>query len=205
RRRAVFSMHLTSPPQVFHGVVSEVALIGHVRRGGELRATYRLRLVPRLWLMTKKRRSRVFQNKSVDEVVKAVLEENHVPALWLLQRQLPKRDYCVQFGETDEELVRRLLAAAGIFFFFLQPPPLLPDEGDQIMAVVDDVLGAAGGPSITGEVMVVGDDAMAYHALGELPPGLETLLRSGLAQLDRLSGGVVGEVAHAAEAIGGLV
>lgn len=201
--RATFSMHLTSPSQVHYGIIAEVTLIDAEIADRPV-ARYGVRLVPRLWLLTQRRRSRVFQDRTVREIVQMVLAETGLPAVWLLQHEVPKRPYCTQFEETDEAFVRRLTAEAGIFFFFLHPPAP-PDEMGGALSAVDSVLGAAGGPSITGEVIVFADDPLAYHALGELPSGLEALLRAGLSEIGRAAGGMVGEVAGAASMAASVV
>jgi len=211
-RHAAFRIDLEPTPRTFHGVIAEVSLEDVTRSGGEAFAEYRLRLVPRLALLTQRHRSRVFQGRSVREVVQIVLGEGRIPALWMLERELPRRDYITQFEETDEAFVRRLTAEAGVFFFFLQPP-VPPEVVSQIAAIADaagGVIGAATGggfelPSITGEVMVFADAAFAYQGIGELPAALEQLVRTGLAELNQLTGGAVGTATEVVGAAAPLV
>lgn len=203
-RQARFTVLLASPPQVFHGIVRSVSLVGYGRVGDATMATYAITLAPRFWLLEKKRRSRVFQQLRVDQVAKEVLDEARIPSLWLLQHTLPVREYCTQYEETDADFVKRLMAEVGVMFFFLHPS-LLPTELAALGGVLDGVLGAAGGPAVTGEVMVFADDTLAYHGLGELPSALETLLRTGLGELGRQTGGVAGQVAGAVGAAADVV
>ncbi|MFO0548357.1 MAG: type VI secretion system tip protein TssI/VgrG [Polyangiaceae bacterium] len=190
-RRATLVMHLAERPEVIHGVIHAVALVGHSGTESEPRATYSIELGPRLWLLKKRRRSRVFQNKRVDEIVKAVLESAHIPMLWTLQGELPVREYCTQYEETDEEFVRRILAEAGILFYFLQPalPPALAEAASLVetllgalraIPALGDLLGSLGVGSITGEVMLFADDPTAYYGIGDLPEGLEGLIQAAL-------------------------
>src|SRR5690606_15634825 len=114
------------------------------------------------WLMSRRRNSRVFQNRSVDEIVRAVLAEHQIPSHWVLDGHHPPREYCTQYEETDRELMTRLLAEAGIFFFFKQPDGVVGEiverlDGD-VMAVVGGAVDALGGA-----VNAVGD---AAHAVG---------------------------------------
>jgi len=98
----------------FHGWVDEVRDLGP-RHG---RNEYRIRLVPTLRQLGHIHRSRFFQNLSVPDIVKKVLGAGHVDHRLALSGSYPKREYCVQYRESDLDFVRRLLEAEGIFFFF---------------------------------------------------------------------------------------
>lgn len=75
---------------------------------------------PWLWFATRSRDSRVFQNKSVKDVVSDVLTPYSTDFVWrLLAPALYKSmEYCVQYDETDFDFVSRLLEEAGIYYFF---------------------------------------------------------------------------------------
>ncbi len=136
-RRACLMMRAgASGPRFVRGVVASVA--GHSAVHGR-RAIYRLRLVPALWLLKKRTTSRIFQDKTVPEIVTAVLDEAAIPrALRLLDQHRP-RTYCMQYRETDLEFVERLLAEEGIFYTF--------DHG---------------GPDGDAEIVSFGDSAHVY-------------------------------------------
>jgi type VI secretion system secreted protein VgrG len=80
------------------------------------RVLFRLRLVPRLWLLRLKRRSRIFQSMRVEDIVTAVLADSRVDSRWLQVRANPIREYCTQYEETDYDFVRRLLSEIGAVF-----------------------------------------------------------------------------------------
>jgi type VI secretion system secreted protein VgrG len=101
-----------------NGWIDEVRDLG--RRHG--RPEYRIRLVPLLRQVGHIRRSRIFQNLSVPDIVQKVLKAGHVDHRLALSGSYPKRDYCVQYRESDLDFVRRLLEAEGIFFFFEHSP-----------------------------------------------------------------------------------
>lgn len=89
----------------------------------EQRAFYRLRLRPWLWLATLSQDSRIFQDCSIVEISKAIL--NKYPYLYELRlggpgfgRQYPKRDYQRQFWESDWEFLDRLWQEWGISFHY---------------------------------------------------------------------------------------
>jgi type VI secretion system secreted protein VgrG len=143
-RPASFSWHLPHARRTFHGLIDAVRVDGSPLDGDP--SIYRFVLVSSLALLAHRRRSRIFQNLTADEVVDAILGEWRLTRRWLLKRRPVKRDYCVQYGESDLAFVQRLLAEEGIFFFFEQP--------------VD-------GGEASAEVLVFSDDVACYPALGD--------------------------------------
>ncbi|RJS19215.1 type VI secretion system tip protein VgrG [Corallococcus sp. H22C18031201] len=101
-------------PRHVHGMVSTVEALGH--RGGRWR--YRARVVPTLWRLTQVSRSRIFQNKSVPDILKAVLDAAKVEARVALQGSYVAREYCTQYRESDFAFLSRLMEWEGIFYFF---------------------------------------------------------------------------------------
>lgn len=77
-------------------------------------------LRPWLWFATRTRNSKVFQKKSVKEIVTDVLQPYSTDSKWELASasDYPKLDYCVQYDESDFDFVSRLLERAGINYFF---------------------------------------------------------------------------------------
>jgi type VI secretion system secreted protein VgrG len=87
---------------------------------------FSLEIVPRLWLLTRRARSRVFyqphDKNTVPEIVKAVLKEHGIDdsnSSFKLQGTFEPREYCVQYRETDFNFVSRLLEEEGIYYFFV--------------------------------------------------------------------------------------
>ena len=120
-----------SAPRFVRGVVAEVAAQSAVHGR---RAVYRLRVVPALSLLKMQTASRVFQEKTVPEIVAAVLDEAGITyALRLLGKYRP-RTYCVQQRETDFAFVERLLAEEGIFYTFDHGGP---DAESEIVSLSD--------------------------------------------------------------------
>ena len=78
--------------------------------------TYQLDVVPKFWLATRKAQSRIFQQMSVPDILKKVLDG--IDTAFELQGTFEKRDYCVQYRETDFNFACRLMEEEGIFFFF---------------------------------------------------------------------------------------
>ncbi len=80
--------------------------------------SHRIRLVPRLALLRYSRRRRIFQDKTVPQIVGAVLDEAGVDHRSSLAGAHGQRAYTVQHHESDLDFVSRLLEAEGIFYRF---------------------------------------------------------------------------------------
>ena len=89
---------------------------GDVTRSGY--RLFRLKVVPSFWVLGRTSDYKVFQDKTAVDIVTSILKEHAVPFEQKLSAQYPRREYCVQFGETDLAFVERLLAEEGIFYYF---------------------------------------------------------------------------------------
>jgi len=81
--------------------------------------SYRARIVPALWLLTLNANCRIFQNKSVIDILKAVFQQYGLSIRVDAQGSYPSLDYCTQYRETDFQFVSRLMEQNGIFYFFV--------------------------------------------------------------------------------------
>ncbi|RKH40295.1 type VI secretion system tip protein VgrG, partial [Corallococcus llansteffanensis] len=100
----------------FHGVVARID-----RRDegtGPQRRRYGVTVVPRLWTLRHTRRSRIFQELTVPQIVHKVLDQGQVEHRLALSGSYRKRDYCVQYRESDLDFISRLLEEEGIFYLF---------------------------------------------------------------------------------------
>src|SRR5579872_5409232 len=106
------------PPRFFNGVVSRFALAGWT--GENFR--YRAKLRPWLWVLSRSSNSRIFQNKTVVDVLKKIFDEHgfsgDVDMGGLDQGSYKPVDYLVQYHETDFNFVSRLMEQAGIYYWF---------------------------------------------------------------------------------------
>jgi len=78
--------------------------------------TYHLEIVPQAWFLTRRAQSRIFQHKSVPDILKTVLEG--IDTAVEIQGTFKPRDYCVQYRETDYNFAARLMEEEGIYYFF---------------------------------------------------------------------------------------
>ncbi|HEY0061210.1 MAG TPA: type VI secretion system tip protein TssI/VgrG [Telluria sp.] len=82
-------------------------------------ALYAIELRPWLWWLTLSSDNRIFQAKSVPDIVEAVFAAGGYQDYQLqLSGSYAAREYCVQYAETDFAFVSRLLEEEGIFYFF---------------------------------------------------------------------------------------
>ncbi len=77
---------------------------------------YHALVVPRVWLLTQVSQSRIFQQKSVPDILKEVFKGFEVT--WEIQGTFEPRNYCVQYGETDFNFASRLMEEEGIYYYF---------------------------------------------------------------------------------------
>lgn len=80
---------------------------------------YNLTIVPAFARFALRHNSRIFQHKSVIDILEEMLKEFRITNYYLrITNQHEKRDYCVQYRETDLEFLHRILAEEGIAYFF---------------------------------------------------------------------------------------
>jgi type VI secretion system secreted protein VgrG len=104
-----------SAKRFFHGIVAEFAF--HEYR--EEYAHYRAVLRPWLWFLTNRSDNRIFQKKSVVEIIEEVFKPyTNAKVEKRLKKSYPPREYCVQYRESDLNFVQRLMEHEGIFYHF---------------------------------------------------------------------------------------
>ena len=77
---------------------------------------YYMTIVPHVWLLTQNFQSRIFQQKSVPDILKEVFTGFEVA--WEIQGNFAPRNYCVQYRETDFDFASRLMEEEGIYYYF---------------------------------------------------------------------------------------
>jgi type VI secretion system secreted protein VgrG len=99
-------------PRFFSGICNHLAECGR----DDVFTVYRMQVVPKFWLLTKRAQSRIFQHISVPEILKKVLEGLDVA--FEIQGKFEPRDFCVQYRESDYNFACRLMEEEGIYYFF---------------------------------------------------------------------------------------
>ena len=83
--------------------------------------TYQIEIVPQVWLLSYSCDMRIFQEKTVEQIIKQVLQDAKLSLdgyEFSLQSSYEKRKYCVQYQESDLDFVSRLLEEEGIHYYF---------------------------------------------------------------------------------------
>ena len=117
----------------FHGLVTSI------RHQGAQNNSYLYRVVlrPWLWFLTRSSHCRIFQNKSVPDILQAVLSDYQSLGAFKLDLtdtgRYQKRDYCVQYRESDFDFVSRLMEDEGMFYFFQH------EENKHTLIIGDDI------------------------------------------------------------------
>jgi len=124
---------------------------------------YRAVLVPRLWLLSMSQQNQIYQDKSVPEIVEEELKgsKDKGPAGLAaanlttkdfelrLTRKYQKREYVVQYRESDLNFISRLMEHEGIFYFFEHD-----DEKEKIIITDDNIHFSA----------IAGETTIPYHS-----------------------------------------
>jgi len=80
---------------------------------------YSITLRPWLWLATQNNHCRIFQQQTVVDIIKALLADYPYSSTWRLNPQdYPRREYQVQYQESDYQFIQRLCAEFGIYWHF---------------------------------------------------------------------------------------
>lgn len=114
----------------FHGIVRDVELLDTV---DDDIATYVAIVVPRLWLLTVSTVSRVFQGMSVPDMARSILTRYGFGEhdFELRVGNVAKREFCVQYEESDLDFLQRWFEHEGLYFWFEQ------GEGGEKLVVAD--------------------------------------------------------------------
>ncbi|MGE3804385.1 MAG: type VI secretion system Vgr family protein [Gemmataceae bacterium] len=118
----------------FHGIISKLTRGPHVH-GANPHVRYRAEMVPRAWLLSKRVRSRTFQDHTVPQILEEVLHSLPGLQVRLLLNDSPAgtltRPFCVQYRESDFAFVSRLMEEEGLCYHFRH------EEGHDVLVVSD--------------------------------------------------------------------
>jgi type VI secretion system secreted protein VgrG len=130
----------TGTKRYFNGIVRAIEGTG----GDTYFNSYRLWVVPMLWLLSLNRQTRVFQDLSVLEIARKILEPYSIVPQLQIQSSYPVLEYCTQYRETDLHFLQRILQQQGIFFYFTH-------------SISDHLLVLSDSSQLSGECEIVSD------------------------------------------------
>jgi len=102
---------------------------------------YTIVVAPKLWMLTQRRGCRIFQQKSVHDILTTVLTGFDTD--FKLQGTYEPREFCVQYNETDFDFASRLMEEEGIAYYFKFA------EGSHTMVLMDTPTGHQDVPGAT--------------------------------------------------------
>ncbi|PHN27113.1 type VI secretion system tip protein VgrG [Pseudomonas sp. ICMP 460] len=107
-----------------HGIHGQVYRVAQGDSGKRL-TRYQITLVPQLAYLQHSTHQRIFQKKTVPQIVALVLQAQGMQSdgfTFQLSGAYPEREYCVQFGETDLAFIQRLCVESGMHYHFQHSP-----------------------------------------------------------------------------------
>lgn len=129
-----------------HGIVNRFEVTGQ----GRALTYYSARVVPRLWLLTRRHQSRIFQDQATPDILQKVFKEGGLSTDEFkisLKRSYKPRKYCVQYRESDMDFASRLMEEEGIFYFFEHT------EDGHLLRIGDDA---------SAHVAIAGEPTLSY-------------------------------------------
>ncbi|HIF6626648.1 TPA: type VI secretion system Vgr family protein [Serratia marcescens] len=118
-----------TPPRYLSGIVTRVEVNG--RDKNDNYDGYTITVNPSLWYLSKNRDFRIWQEKSVPDIVMTVLQERGIAFINRLSWDYRCWEYCVQYHESDLDFIHRLLEHEGIYYYFVH------GEGSHTLVLID--------------------------------------------------------------------
>lgn len=95
--------------------------------------SYLATAVPWLWFLSLNQDSRIFQGKTVLQVLEDIFQLYPLANFEIkCMKQYPENDYCVQYQESDLAFINRLMQEYGIFYYFTH------EAGKHTLVINDD-------------------------------------------------------------------
>ncbi|TDT52410.1 type VI secretion system secreted protein VgrG [Enterobacter sp. AG5470] len=163
-------------PRYLNGKITRVS-VSPLELSGTRYAAYTLTVESDLWPMKRDRNMRIFQGKTVPEIVKEIFNDFRVNIDNQLTENYRVWEYCVQYQECSLDFVSRLMEQEGISYYFNHSASnhtlVLTDPGSQYQPV--------NGYEVipyhqTGAGGITGEEGISQWALEDsITPGLYSL------------------------------
>ena len=155
-KKALFGLKNETGIHFLHGIVCRFSLAEQARNFTVYHAT----VVPKAWRLLHRHDCRIFQNKSVKEIVQEILQKAGVDNTFRVKGNQPlqKREFCVQYRESDWNFICRLLEEEGFFYYFEH------EQGKHTLHIGND---------LHLHPKIPGNDTLAFHMPEAQAPGAE--------------------------------
>ena len=128
---ALLTIQMPKGKRYINGVVSQFEQSG---RNGKW-TLYQAEIVPVFWTLSQRYNCRIFQGKTIKEIIEQVVDDGKIPSDQLdfsLKEDSLRREYCVQYRESDLAFITRLMEQYGYYYFFKH------EANNHVMVVGDD-------------------------------------------------------------------
>lgn len=129
---AAIRIELDNTTRYINGIVSR---FGHTGTIGPGRMNhFVMTIVPSMWFLSRTSTCRIFQNMSVPDIIKQVLNDYGTTDISItLKGTFKPREYVVQYRESALDFISRLMEEEGIYYYFAH------ESGKHTMVIVDDL------------------------------------------------------------------
>ena len=99
-----------------HGIIADF----QQRETQRFCTIYQATLVPAVWRLLQRQDCRIFQKQDALAIVSSILKKANIDHKFQTKgnKKLAKRDYCVQYRESDWAFISRLLEEEGLYYYF---------------------------------------------------------------------------------------
>ncbi|CAI0702456.1 type VI secretion system Vgr family protein [Serratia fonticola] len=105
------------PSRYLNGYITRMTLVGR-ESSGERYYIYRATVQPGLWYLTQNRDFRIWQEKTVPEIISSILADYQIQLESKLTWNYRQWGFCVQYQESDFNFISRLMEHEGIYYYF---------------------------------------------------------------------------------------
>ena len=144
----------------FHGMVRAVTVTGKPLRGY---FRYQFAIVPRLWFLNQTIDCRIFQAKSVGDIITTICGEGSQTLTLRIYGSQTPLPYVTQYNESKLRFISRLMEQAGYYYFFDH------SNSDHTLIVTDQTQAFPASPKPLMYVIHEGDNSDVFSEWRALP------------------------------------
>ncbi len=111
---------LKESPKFINGIISKFTKGISFEYRNEIFTHYIAEVRPHLWTLSLNNECKIFQEKSALDIIKDVLSKGGIKDVKYSVNKMGKvkREFCVQYNESDFHFISRLMEEEGIFYYF---------------------------------------------------------------------------------------